>query len=74
MAILVIIKKRWDRRNKFNSVISRIQSLINDFISFKIYHVKRDINSLANQVAKIGANIEGGNAIINWVWGYVCIT
>jgi hypothetical protein len=60
MVIHVIVKKRQVRRNTFNSIISCIQSLINGFGFVKIYHVKRDLNSLVDQMAKIGITLEQG--------------
>jgi hypothetical protein len=74
MVVQAIIMKKQVGSNTFNSIISHIQSLINDFISVGIYHVKKDLNSLANQMAKLGTSLEGEQTIINGIGGFMSIT
>jgi hypothetical protein len=65
----VIVEITESERNLFTGIISRIVNLSASFDEFKIYHIKRHLNSLANQRAKEGVGMDKGVILINAVRG-----
>jgi hypothetical protein len=70
MMVVRAINKRIQFENKiFNNNISHILSLIDGFDEFKLYHVKRELNPLANHWEKLGTSLECGTISLNGVRG-----
>jgi ribonuclease HI len=72
MVVQTIIKKSQSRSNVFNGIISR--TLIKGFDEFKIFHIKRDLNPLADQMAKLGTCLESGTLSLNGARGALPIS
>jgi len=47
------------------SVIARISTLFKDFDEYRLIHIKRDSNPLADRWAKVGAGLNEGLIIVN---------
>jgi len=58
MVVRSLNKKIQSKSNVFNDIISCTLSLIEGFVKFKIYHVKRDLSALAIQWAKLGTSLD----------------
>lgn len=70
MTVVRAINKRSQYENNIsNGIISRILSLIEGLYEFKLYHVKRELNPLANHWEKLSTSLECGTISLNGVRG-----
>jgi hypothetical protein len=53
------------RGNLYMGVLSQILSLLHKFEIFSLFHIKRDLNTIANQQAKEGSFLRKGKLKIN---------
>jgi len=67
MVVQAINKKIQSKRNVFNGITSRTLSLIEGFVEFKIFQVKRELNALVNQWEKLGTRLDRGIISLNGV-------
>jgi hypothetical protein len=73
MVVCAIIKRQLSRNNHFMGFLHRILSIRNKFEDFKIYHIKRDLNSLIDRWAKLGSCLDQGTMEINGNKGVLLI-
>lgn len=57
VVVRTIIDRTMTANNAFNSLISRILTLLYEFEEVAIYHIKRELNSKANYWAKLGLHL-----------------
>jgi hypothetical protein len=74
MVIRTINKRSQSENNALNGIISRILSLRESFVEFKIYHIKRDLNPIADHWEKFGTRLKSGIINLNVVRGNLHIS
>jgi len=62
-----ITNKSKTRNNAFNSIISRILTLLVEFEEAKLFHIKHEFNSYGNYWAKFGSHLNEVTIIKNGV-------
>lgn len=65
MVIRAIVQKNIVGGNVYSGIMSRSLALLKNLDEYSLYHIKRGINSEANQKAKEGSGLGKGELTVN---------
>jgi ribonuclease HI len=63
--IRAIIKQNIAGSNIYKGVLTRIQALLHQFKRYTMFHIKRELNTDADQLAKEGTTLRKGEMKVN---------
>jgi ribonuclease HI len=63
--VRAIVKQNITRSNIYRGVLTQIQTLLCQFEKYTMFHIKRGLNMVVDQLAKEGSNLRKGEMKLN---------